>query len=71
MSVVAGKQWRQLSLRDNQVYAIDNNSYAWAWGSNLSGQLGDNTLINRSSPVSVAGNKTFDSTQFGAFLKLS
>jgi alpha-tubulin suppressor-like RCC1 family protein len=34
---------------------------AWAWGSNSSvnsGRLGDNTVINRSSPVSVVGNLT-------------
>jgi alpha-tubulin suppressor-like RCC1 family protein len=28
---------------------------AWAWGNNLSGQLGDNTTTSRLSPVSVVG----------------
>lgn len=40
--------------------AIDKNGRAWAWGSNDNGQLGDNSLTNRSTPVSVLGAvKTF------------
>jgi alpha-tubulin suppressor-like RCC1 family protein len=31
---------------------------AWAWGSNSFGQLGDNTTIARSSPISVVGGYT-------------
>lgn len=27
----------------------------WCWGQNINGQLGDNTVINRSSPTLVAG----------------
>jgi alpha-tubulin suppressor-like RCC1 family protein len=32
---------------------------AWAWGSNISGRLGDGTITNRSSPVSVIGEFTW------------
>ena len=40
--------------------AIDNRGRAWSWGSNSSGQLGDNTTTSRLTPVSVLGAvKTF------------
>jgi hypothetical protein len=38
------------------VLAIDSNGNVWSWGNNSSGQLGDNTLDNKSSPVSIARN---------------
>ena len=37
---------------------IRSNGTAWAWGTNSAGQLGDNTTVSRSSPVSVAGGFT-------------
>jgi alpha-tubulin suppressor-like RCC1 family protein len=39
---------------------IDNNGYAWTWGTNGDGNLGDNTTTNNSSPVSVVGDKKFN-----------
>ena len=49
----------------NNIVAIAAGSYfslavradgtVWAWGYNLSGQLGDNTLVNKSVPVQVLG----------------
>ena len=33
--------------------ALRSDNTVWAWGKNASGQLGDNTKSNRSSPVSV------------------
>ncbi len=53
------------SYKDARAYAyyhmmaLDTNGKAWAWGNNQYGQLGDGTVNNRSSPVSVLGNKTF------------
>jgi len=35
------------------------NSEAWSWGRNDFGQLGDNTVIGKSSPVLVVGSHSF------------
>lgn len=68
ISVVGGRQFRSVFAgsggNDNTgsgfsglFAALDLNSYAWAWGYNGFGQLGDGTTINRSSPVSVLGDR--------------
>ena len=36
-----------------------NDGSAWAWGTGTSGQLGDNTVSSKSSPVSVVGAHSF------------
>ncbi len=35
------------------MMAIKSNGTLWAWGSNSNGQLGQNDIISRSSPVQV------------------
>jgi alpha-tubulin suppressor-like RCC1 family protein len=35
------------------VSAIKTDNTLWAWGLNSSGQIGDNTVVNRSSPVQI------------------
>jgi alpha-tubulin suppressor-like RCC1 family protein len=35
------------------VFAMKTNGTLWGWGSNDSGSVGDNTVINRSSPVQI------------------
>lgn len=38
------------------AHAIDTSGNLWAWGANANGQLGDNTLASKSSPVQVSGS---------------
>ena len=60
VSVVGDKQWSSIAqgfAGETYVVGLDNLSYAWAWGVGTTGQLGDNTVANKSSPVSVVGGK--------------
>ncbi len=56
----AVKTFCQITGGTNHTLAIDKNGRAWAWGLNTSGQLGDNTIVSKLTPVSVLGAvKTF------------
>jgi len=67
ISVLGGRQFTLKNVFYNiyngvssaYIVALDASSYAWSWGLNNFGQLGDNTLTNRSSPVSVVGGYQF------------
>jgi alpha-tubulin suppressor-like RCC1 family protein len=59
VSVVGGfTDWCQVSASYTHNLAVRSNGTLWAWGANYSGQLGDNSDICRSSPVSVVGGFT-------------
>jgi alpha-tubulin suppressor-like RCC1 family protein len=59
VSVVGGfTDWCQVSAGWCHVLAIRTSGTLWAWGNNGSGQLGDCTVIAKSSPVSVVGGFT-------------
>ncbi len=56
----ANKTFCQIGAGNSYATAIDKNGRAWSWGSNLRGQLGNNSTQNFSTPISVAGAiKTF------------
>lgn len=58
----AVKTFCQICTADQGNYslAIDKNGRIWSWGTNSVGELGDNSLILKSTPVSVLGAvKTF------------
>lgn len=49
--------WVSIAVGDSQNMAIKSDGTLWAWGENLSYQLGDGTKITRPTPVpSVPGN---------------
>ena len=49
-----------LATQGTHTLAIDKNGRLWAWGANNFGKLGDNSVTQRATPVSVAGGvKTF------------
>ena len=59
VSVVGGfTDWTQLSAGGGHSLGLRANGSAWAWGSNFFGELGDNSITARSSPVSVVGGFT-------------
>lgn len=56
VSVVGGiTNWVQISVGSAHSVGLRANGTAWAWGVNSGGQLGDNTTVNKSSPVAVYG----------------
>jgi alpha-tubulin suppressor-like RCC1 family protein len=64
----ATKTFCQISGGGSHTVAIDNNSRAWAWGSGASGVLGNNSQLQRNTPVSVLGApKTFYKINAGLF----
>jgi alpha-tubulin suppressor-like RCC1 family protein len=59
VSVVGGfTNWCQVAAGGYQSLGVRTNGTAWAWGVGSSGELGDNTIANKSSPVSVIGGFT-------------
>jgi len=59
VSVVGGfTDWCQVSDGHNHSLGLRQNGTAWAWGCNAAGQLGDNTTVSKSSPVSIVGGFT-------------
>lgn len=53
------KTFCKIGTGTSHSLAIDKNGKAWAWGTNSNGQLGDNSVVSKLTPVSVYGNKTF------------
>jgi alpha-tubulin suppressor-like RCC1 family protein len=45
----------QLNSGETQVLALKSDGTVWAWGSNFSGQIGDNSTTERDFPVQVHG----------------
>ena len=59
-TVSGGTNWKQVSSGGNNVGAIKTDGTLWMWGTNSSGQLGDNTRTNTSSPIqTVAGGSNW------------
>jgi alpha-tubulin suppressor-like RCC1 family protein len=72
--LVAGatKTFCQISSGNNHTIVIDKNGRAWGWGYNTQGQLGDNSITSRLTPVSVLGAvKTFCQISGGGFHSLA
>jgi len=50
-TVAFGTNWKQVASDNSNTVAIKTDGTLWTWGLNSYGQLGDNTLIKKSSPV--------------------
>jgi alpha-tubulin suppressor-like RCC1 family protein len=50
---VGNDSWSQVSAGASHTVGIKLDNTVYAWGLNSSGQLGDNTVVSRSSPVQV------------------
>ena len=57
-TVSSTTDWKQISAGTSFVAAIKNDNTLWTWGLNSTGQLGNSSSINRSSPVQTVSSTT-------------
>ena len=61
-----GTNWKQVAGGSYHTAAIKTDGTLWTWGWNLFGQLGNNTLTNRSSPAqTIAGGTNWKQVACG------
>lgn len=53
-----GSTWCAIDSWQNGSAALKTDGTMWLWGQNFCGRLGDNSVINRSSPVTTVGGGT-------------
>ena len=71
VAVYGSKTFCQISGGQSHSLALDYNGKVWGWGYNNVGQLGDNSVTNRSTPVAVCGAHTFCQISGGYFYSLA
>ncbi len=57
-TVSSGTNWKQVSAGESTTSAIKTDGTLWSWGSGNQGRLGDNTQVNKSSPVQTISSGT-------------
>ena len=57
-TIAQGTNWKQVACGGVTTSAIKTDGTLWSWGSNGQGQLGDNTTVNKSSPVQTIAQGT-------------
>ena len=53
------KTWIQVAVKYDTSYALASDGTVYAWGGNVAGQVGDGTVVPKSSPVLVLGGISF------------
>jgi alpha-tubulin suppressor-like RCC1 family protein len=57
-TIAGGTNWKQVSCGNGHTACIKTDGTLWLWGNNDNGNLGDNTAINKSSPVQTVSGGT-------------
>jgi len=57
-TVAGGTNWKLVSCGGIHTSCIKTDGTLWLWGQNTNGQLGDNTIANKSSPVQTVSGGT-------------
>jgi alpha-tubulin suppressor-like RCC1 family protein len=57
-TVAGGTNWKQVAAGGFHIAAIKTDGTLWMWGRNSTGQLGNNTTANKSSPVQTVTGGT-------------
>lgn len=64
--------WSQVACGGSHTVAVKTDGTLWAWGKNdLFGNLGDGTVINRSSPVQIGALTNWTQVSAGAYHTLA
>ena len=67
-TVSGGTNWKSVSCNAYHTAAIKTDGSLWLWGRNNYGQLGDNSVTSKSSPVqTVAGGTNWKSVTNGLY----
>ena len=53
-----GNDWKVATTGSTHTVAIKSDGNLWSWGSNAFGQLGDNTTVGKSTPVTTITGET-------------
>ena len=65
-TVASGNNWRQVAAGSYTMGAVKTDGTLWMWGKNNYGQLGNNTTINRSSPIqTIASGNNWKQVSIG------
>ena len=63
------KTFCRISAASYHNLGIDYTGQVWCWGRNDSGQLGDNSILNKCTPISIRGSKkTFCRISVGSYV---
>jgi len=66
INYVVGKTFWSINDGGFHTIGIDYTGQVWSWGGNQDGQLGDNSTVSKSTPMSILGTKkTFCSINAG------
>ena len=57
-TVAGGTNWKQVACGASSILVLKTDGTLWTWGTNGYGQLGDNTIVHRSSPVQTVSGGT-------------
>ena len=50
-TIACGSNWKEISSSQFFTAAIKTDGTLWCWGANNNGELGDNTIVDKQSPV--------------------
>lgn len=65
-TIASGNNWKQVSCTERNTAAIKKDGTLWIWGANAYGQIGDNTIVDKSSPVqTIAYSGNWKRVSFG------
>jgi len=67
-TITGGTNWKQVACGYNHTTAIKTDGTLWTWGYNSNGQLGDNTIVAKSSPIqTIAGGTNWKQVSGGRY----